>query len=356
MVMMTMKIKNKQNKINMKQIKLFLLTLFAFIGLNASSQVLTSFNVDVVNLGGCQYTLFGDYYGSNGTQGSIIFTPQPNGGYVAVVPGVDSLSVSICAAAAPPCSTVCINETLYIGPGQGVQTFTLLLQSNDSDFDGYNDDIDCAPFDPYIHPNATELCDGIDNNCDGVIEVVPSVSMYFVPDSIVTELNSIFIVCQATNITSWEWSFGNGAVSNTPYPITNYDVEGTYTICLYGTSYDGCVVDSCLVFTIDSLGWTPGGVMTNYTLNIVPEYTIGVNEIKTNNIKTWPNPVTGIFNINTPSNSGVMKMYSIDGKCVYETNYLSNTIKVDSNMFSEGTYVISLLDDSGMLYTIKIVK
>ena len=86
----------------MKKIKLFLLTLFAFIGLSASSQLLTSFNVDVVNIGGCPYTLFGNYYGGNGLQGSIIFTPQPNGGYVAVVPGVDSLTLSICAEAAAP--------------------------------------------------------------------------------------------------------------------------------------------------------------------------------------------------------------------------------------------------------------
>jgi len=339
----------------MKKIKLFLLTLFAFIGLNASSQVLTSFNVDVINLGGCQYTLFGDYYGGNGVQGSIIFTPQPNGGYVAVVPGVDSLTLSICAEAAAPCTTTCITETLYIGPGQGVQTFTLLLQSNDSDFDGYPDGADCAPFDPYIHPGATELCDGIDNNCDGVIEVIPSISMYFVSDSIVSEPNSIFIVCQTTNVTSWEWSFGNGAIANIPYPTTNYDVDGVYTICLYGTSYDGCVVDSCLVFVIDSLGWTPGGVMTNYTLNIVPEYTVGVTEL-TNNVKVWPNPISGIVNINTPSNSGMLRVMSIDGKCVYQQKYFTNNIQFDSETLSDGTYVITLTDDSGKFYTTRIIK
>jgi hypothetical protein len=339
----------------MKKIKLLFLTLFAFIGLSASSQVLTSFNVDVINLGGCQYTLFGDYYGS-GVQGSIIFTPQPNGGYAAVVPGIDSLNVNICAEAASPCTTVCITETLYIGPGQGVQAFTLLLQSNDSDFDGYTDDADCAPFDPYIYPNATELCDGIDNNCDGVIEVEPSISMYFVPDSIVTELNSIFIVCQTTNVTSWEWNFGNGAVSNSPYPTTNYDVEVPYTVCLYGTSYDGCVVDSCLVFTIDSLGWAPGGVMTNYTLNIVPEYTVGVDEIKTNNIKTWPNPISDMLNVTTPSNQGNISIMSIDGRCVYQNKYTSGLVRIDSSDFGQGSYVIVINDSTGKLYTTKIVK
>jgi hypothetical protein len=101
----------------MKQIKLLFLTLFTFIGLSVSSQVLTSFNVDVNNLGGCPYTLFGNYYGG-GAQGSIILTQQPTGSYVAVVPAIDSLNVSICAIYTSPClGESCINETIYLGPG-----------------------------------------------------------------------------------------------------------------------------------------------------------------------------------------------------------------------------------------------
>jgi len=341
----------------MKKIKLFLLTLFAFIGLSASSQLLTSFNVDVINNSFCQYTLFGNYYGG-GIQGSITFTQQPTGGYVAVVPGIDSLNISICAVYTDPfCfGESCINETLYLGPGQGVQTFTILLQNIDSDFDGYPDNIDCNPFNQSVYPNAPELCDGIDNNCDGLIEVTPSISMYFVPDSIVSEPNSIFVVCQTNGVTAWNWYFGNGEVSNLPYPSVNYVGPGTYNVCLEGVSLDGCVVDSCLVFTIDTTGfWTPGGIMTDYTLNVVPQYTVGVTEL-TNNIKVWPNPVSGIVNINTPSNSGVLRIVSVDGRCVYQEKYFSKNIQFDSELLSNGTYVITLTDDSGKFYTTRIIK
>lgn len=350
----------------MKKIKLFLLTLFAFIGMSASSQLLTSFNVDVINNSFCQYTLFGNYYGG-GVQGSITFTPQPNGGYVAVVPGIDSLNISVCAILAPPCfGETCINETLYLGPGQGVQTFTILLQNNDSDFDGYPDGVDCGPFNSTIYPGAPELCyDGIDNNCDGLIEAMPTIdTLYFVPDSLVSEPNTIYVVYQGSNAVEWEWFFfngGNGTISNEQYPTIIFPTS-TFTsqmlpINLYAISIDGCQVYSSINFSIDSNGvWTPGGILNDYTLHVVPEFIIGVEETITNNVKVWPNPISGIVNINTPSNSGVLRIMSIDGRCVHQEKYFTNNIQFDSELLSSGTYVITLTDDSGKFYTTRIIK
>ncbi|MEC8424930.1 MAG: MopE-related protein, partial [Myxococcota bacterium] len=40
----------------------------------------------------------------------------------------------------------------------------------DDDLDGYGEDVDCADDDPDVHPGALEICDGIDNNCDGLVD------------------------------------------------------------------------------------------------------------------------------------------------------------------------------------------
>jgi len=40
----------------------------------------------------------------------------------------------------------------------------------DADSDGYDSDVDCDDSNPSIHPGADEYCDGIDNDCDDVVD------------------------------------------------------------------------------------------------------------------------------------------------------------------------------------------
>ena len=43
-------------------------------------------------------------------------------------------------------------------------------QNNDEDGDGFEVDVDCNDLDPAINPDATEVCDGEDNDCDGTTD------------------------------------------------------------------------------------------------------------------------------------------------------------------------------------------
>ena len=49
-----------------------------------------------------------------------------------------------------------------------------LIDPNDVDSDGYDLEVDCDDQNPNIHPDAEEMCDSIDNNCDGIEENIAS--------------------------------------------------------------------------------------------------------------------------------------------------------------------------------------
>jgi hypothetical protein len=50
-----------------------------------------------------------------------------------------------------------------IGPGDDTGAM-------DGDGDGFSVGVDCDDADPEVHPGAAELCDGVDNDCDGVVD------------------------------------------------------------------------------------------------------------------------------------------------------------------------------------------
>ena len=52
----------------------------------------------------------------------------------------------------------------------------------DADGDGYAEDVDCDDTDASINPGATEVCDGVDNNCDGNVDEGVTTTYYLDSD------------------------------------------------------------------------------------------------------------------------------------------------------------------------------
>ncbi len=54
------------------------------------------------------------------------------------------------------------------------------IQVIDNDNDGFSESEDCDDNDPNINPAASEVCDGVDNNCDGQIDEGMPMSTYYI--------------------------------------------------------------------------------------------------------------------------------------------------------------------------------
>lgn len=134
----------------------------------------------------------------------------------------------------------------------------------DADEDGYPVDVDCDDSDATINPGVAELCDGIDNNCDGAVDegAVDAVEAYQDLDGDGFGLSTVMEnVCDGTV----GWSLDNSDcddLSDAVYPgapeacddgvVNDCDL----VFCDEDTPVEGCITpeDYCGALTLDSDG------------------------------------------------------------------------------------------------------
>jgi PKD repeat protein len=197
---------------------------------------------------------------------------------------------------------------------------------------------------------------GLNSNCSVDTTVACSTTIELVPDSLVEMANSVLIFWNddLSTVSSVTWDFGNGMTSNEFYPAYFYDSIGTYTVCLTVNYVDSCSASTCTTFTMDANGVSsPGGIQMNgFWLNTTGAYPNAIAELDSTQtpVNMFPNPTSGSVAVKAsklnPSESTIIRIYSIDGKEVFANNFgngaVNNTFQLNVSELSNGYYFLSL--------------
>lgn len=170
------------------------------------------------------------------------------------------------------------------------------------------DNTDCDDNDEFIHPNATDLCDGIDNDCDGNIDEDATMTTYYAD----TDGDN----------------YGNPAVS----------VQSCDPVAGMVTNNTDCDDNLASVF--------PGATeIQNDGIDQNCDGTDGylaLNEL-TNSFNIAPNPSNGIFFIESNSASELnIIITDFNGKIVYTQMTNQSKIKLDLSSLEKGVYFVAL--------------
>lgn len=142
---------------------------------------------------------------------------------------------------------------------------------------------------------------------------------------------------------SWFWDFGDGATSTDQNPLHTYSLVGEYSVSLVATGMDGC--SDAFVDTVVVTGWNTS-IEDNLDLR---------------NIRVYPNPGSGLFNIRfelTKVVTAEIEIFNLIGKKVLASRTLvspNQIMPLDLSMVSDGIYYLRIRA-GGSMTTIKMVK
>ncbi|MBN4052138.1 PKD domain-containing protein [Sphingobacteriaceae bacterium AH-315-L07] len=149
-----------------------------------------------------------------------------------------------------------------------------------------------------------------------------------------TSLLNASFVSSSTNVTSYDWDFGDSNTSSDPNPSNTYAAGGTYTVTLLVSNSCGSDTTSVAVTVADSI--------------------IGLqeNDILTAKLQAYPNPYKGstFIQYDLPENAHVtLEVYNVLGKkviTIVDENQLSgryfHNFSAKGSGHPEGVYIVRL--------------
>lgn len=335
----------------------------------------------IVSNADCAVTVTGTYIDSlSGASGSFqLFAADPAGTSFMGTVSINALGanylITVCAT---DCNGVtdCATGPMVLG---AVTTFNIDMGGNgggivDADNDGFDSTIDCNDNDSSINPNGTEWCDGVDNNCNGVVDEGCNMGgctldIVLVPDSL--DSNPFVVYIYLAGIPaggSIVWDFGDGGVATSMFPTWVYSNIGTYTVCATYADASGCTATDCVTFTVNADGsTTPGGInMQGFTLNVVntmPSPNAVAEISSANDFVIYPNPVAESATIQWNASSteqGKLEVFNAQGQLISTERYTvsagAQQVKLNTQSLSAGMYIIRSVSNAGLVRQTTFVK
>ncbi len=96
------------------------------------------------------------------------------------------------------------------------------------------------------------------------------------------------------------------------------------------------------------------GQAEDYTVNVGAK--LAVTESSKNNIKSYPNPVKDIFNIEAQGKIKTVKVYDVAGKQILTKDLNEAKSQIDFSKFGAGVYVVTTLLEDGTSTSTKVIK
>ncbi|HIP36972.1 MAG TPA: T9SS type A sorting domain-containing protein [Crocinitomix sp.] len=148
--------------------------------------------------------------------------------------------------------------------------------------------------------------------------------------------STVDFVATVSNYDSLWWDFGDGQTeSNNLTPQHIYSTISTFDVWLH-------VINQC----------SEDSIMYQVTTD-----NIGITEINDSNfLSIYPNPSSNSITIDIKqTDTAIIKITDINGQTVYFNSNVKNKTSIDISDFSNGLYIVNLINNS-TIYSVKLIK
>jgi hypothetical protein len=201
----------------------------------------------------------------------------------------------------------CDNEVIEINESNTCMIPNKLIIS-DIDGDGFSNYIDCDDNNPQINPDAPEICDEIDNNCNLQIDegFLNKLKFFDLDGDDFGDPFNVFFTCAELPflvLNDWDCDDTNPNINPLGQEIPNNGID---------EDCDG------------------------------EDMTTGVRELANSKIRIYPNPVSDVLNIDGDGKLNIkVSIFDLSGKLVISSN---NERTIDVSYITHGSYLLELED------------